>query len=69
MSFRTLLKENDITAARLSRKIGVTKETVSNWCRGKNKPQNIVVINKIATALETDVQTVINCLLAEDKNK
>ena len=44
MSFKELLKSKDMTAARLSRKIGVTKETVGNWVHGRNIPKNVLTI-------------------------
>lgn len=68
MSFKELLKSKDMTAARLSRKIGVTKETVGNWVHGRNIPKNVLTIVKIAKALEVDVYMVINCFKkAENK--
>ena len=68
MSFKELLKSKDMTATRLSRKIGVTKETVGNWVHGRNTPQSVLTVCKIAKALETDFETVINCLKkAENK--
>ena len=68
MSFKELLKSKDMTAARLSRKIGVTKETVRNWVHGRNTPQNVLTVGKIAKALETDFETILNCFKkAENK--
>lgn len=68
MSFKELLKSKDMTAARLSRKIGVTKETVGNWVHGRNTPQNVLTVGKIAKALETDFETILNCFKkAENK--
>lgn len=68
MSFKELLKSKDMTAARLSRKIGVTKETVGNWVHGRNIPQNVLTVGKIAKALETDFETILNCFKkAENK--
>ncbi len=68
MSFKELLKSKDMTAARLSRKIGVTKETVGNWVHGRNAPQNVLIVGKIAKALETDFETILNCFKkAENK--
>lgn len=62
MTFKELLKSKDMTASRLSRKIGVSRESVGNWVHGRNVPKNILIIEKIATALETDVETVLNSL-------
>lgn len=68
MSFKELLKSKDMTAARLSRKIGVTRWTVCNWVNGRNAPQNVLIVGKIAKALETDFETILNCFKkAENK--
>ena len=68
MSFKELLKSKDMTAARLSRKIGVTRWTVCNWVNGRNTPQNVLTVGKIAKALETDFETILNCFKkAENK--
>ena len=63
MSFKELLKSKDMTAARLSRKIGVTKETVGNWVHGRSTPQNILTFSEIAKALGTDIATVVDSLV------
>ena len=62
MTFKELLKEKDMTASRLSRKIGVSKWTVGNWIHGNSSPQTAIVLYKVAQALEVDVQTVVNSL-------
>ena len=63
MTFAELLKSKDMTGARLARTIGVTKESVCNWVRGKNSPSNVLIIQKIAKALGTDMETVLNSLV------
>ena len=69
MSFKELLKSKDMTAARLSRKIGVARWTVGNWIHGRNAPQSILTVGKIAKALETDVETIINCFKKAENKK
>lgn len=69
MTFAELLKSKDMTGARLARKIGVTKESVCNWTRGKNSPSNVIIVANIAKALGTDMETVLNSLLKTVENK
>ena len=63
MTFAELLKSKDMTGARLARTIGVSKVCVCNWVRGKNSPSNVLIIQKIAKALGTDMETVLDSLV------
>ena len=63
MTFAELLKSKDMTGARLARTIGVSKESVRNWVHGKNSPSNVLIIQKIAKALGTDMETVLDSLV------
>lgn len=44
---RSLLKANDMTAAQLSRKAGVSKQVLSNWLSGEH-PRKIEDVRKVA---------------------
>lgn len=61
MTFKELLKSNDITPARLSRRINLNRYTVYNWVNGKNMP-TVITVSKIAEELDVDILLVIDCL-------
>jgi len=71
MSFAELLKSKDMTAARLSRRLHVTRETVGNWVHGRNAPSSVFTLSAIAKELNVSMEEVINCLKksAEKINK
>jgi len=47
---KKLLKEKDLTAAQLSRRTGVPKNTLSDWLSG-NSPRDITQVKTVAEAL------------------
>lgn len=60
MTFKELLKERDVSAAQLSRWIGVSKTTITNWKDGKCSPA-IKYVVKIAERLAVSTETVCEC--------
>ena len=69
MTFRELLKSKDMTASRLSRKIGVSRNAVHYWAHGVTIPKEVLTVRHIAQALDTDMDTVLNSLEETAKNK
>lgn len=67
MTFKELLKIKDMTASRLSRKIGKSEYTVYGWVHGRNYPKSANTIQAVAEALEETPEKVIDCLLASRK--
>ena len=55
-----LLKEKDLHASQLARRVGVNRSTASKWARGFMKPKECH-ITQIATALNVSVDDVIKC--------
>lgn len=62
MTFKELLKEQDCTASRLSRAIGVSRTAVGLWVNGENVP-SIDTALKIAKVLNVPVETVAECFV------
>lgn len=60
MKFKELLKNHDMTGARLGRKIGVSRALVSVWVRERGTPTTKDLL-KIAEALDVSVEELLNC--------
>lgn len=60
MKFKELLKNNDMSGARLGRKIGVSRALVSVWVTERGRPTT-KDLPKIAEALDISVEEVLNC--------
>jgi transcriptional regulator with XRE-family HTH domain len=60
MGFKDRLKEKRVeaklTQVELAKKAGVTARTIQNYELGNRKPVNMVVVQKIADALETSTE-------------
>ena len=54
---KTLIVERDITIKQLAHNIGVSPQTISNWCNGKNL-DNIYVFYKLCKELDVDIRDV-----------
>jgi len=52
---KQLLQERGYTQEAFADLIGVSRESVKNWIRGKCRP-NLKTLNKIADALEIDAE-------------
>lgn len=59
MNFKELLKVNDMTCARLARKLGVSRSLVSLWASGKSKP-SLKIIPQLAEILSVSIAEVVN---------
>lgn len=63
--FAKLLKDSDMTYSRLSRRLGVSREAVSAWARGRNIP-NAQRVSEIARHLGVTVDEVVKCFMSTD---
>ena len=62
MGLKKLLKSKERTMRWLALKIGVTKECVGAWCKGKSYP-SVKYIPLIADALDSTVEEVTRALI------
>lgn len=60
MKFKQLLKEKDITASQLARRIYVSVGVVWKWCNDKSKP-DVSYITQMASILGVSSETVLAC--------
>lgn len=55
---RLLLKENDLTAAQLARKSGISKQTLSNWLSGES-PRKLEDVHKVAKFFSVSLEELL----------
>ena len=60
MTFKDLLRQKDIHAAQLARKLNLHRATVSKWCTKQTKPK-IKYVPIIAEFLGVTVEEVLAC--------
>lgn len=60
MKLKQLLKEKDLSAAQLSRRVGVSVYTTWKWTNNKGEP-NAVHMLQIAEALNVPVEDIVRC--------
>lgn len=60
MKLKQLLKEKDITASQLARRLFVSVGVVWKWCNDKSKP-DISYVGKIAKVLDVAETTILAC--------
>lgn len=60
MKFKELLKANDMTCARLARKIGVSRSLVSLWATGKSRPK-LGLIPTLAEIFSVSIEDIVKC--------
>ena len=60
MKLKQLLKEKDITASQLARKLKISVAVVWKWCNDKSKP-DVSYISSIANFLGVTSDTILNC--------
>lgn len=63
--FKQLVKEADLNMSQVARRIGVTREAVNLWAKGKNYP-SVDKVWAIAKALNVSVERVVNCFGEDD---
>lgn len=61
-AFIKLLKEHDITAARLARRLGIAGNTVAYWTRGVTRP-TADKYRLIADVVGVSVDEVVRCFI------
>lgn len=60
---RTMRRRVNISQAALADRVGVTRQTVSNWERGTNPGEiSLVAAQKLAAALNTDLDNVASAI-------
>ena len=64
MTFKDLLKGNDMTCARLARKIGVSRSLVCLWAAGKSRPK-LELIPVLAELFSVKSDDIINCFIKQ----
>lgn len=67
MNLKELLKENDMTCARLARKIGMSRSLVSMWVSGKACPR-LEVIPKLAEIFSLNMGEIIALFIKEERS-
>ena len=60
MKFKELLKANDMTCARLARKLGVSRSLVCLWATGKGRP-NLGLIPTLAEIFSVSIEDIVKC--------
>ena len=60
MKFKQLLKDKDITASQLARRLGISVSVVWKWCNEKSKP-DVSYISKIASILGVASDDILAC--------
>lgn len=60
MKLKQLLKEKDITASQVARRLNVSVSVVWKWCNDKSKP-DISYVGKIADILGVTSDDVLSC--------
>lgn len=65
MKFKQLLKEKDITASQLARRLNISVAVVWKWCNDKSRP-DIIYVPEIANILRVSVETVLACWKKEN---
>lgn len=60
MTFKELLKSRGLTQEQLARRLGVTQQTVSQWCSGATAPQR-KLWSKVSKTLGVTVDELLDC--------
>lgn len=66
MRLQEILVLKNITQSMLAKKLKVTQPCISNWCNRKGQP-NIQTMQKLADALDVDLQTIVACFVQDNK--
>ena len=67
MTFKDLLKGNDMSCARLARKLGVSRSLVCLWAAGKSRPK-LERIPTLAELFSVDIKVIINCFSSKTQS-
>lgn len=60
MKLKQLLKEKDINASQLARRLHISVGMVWKWCNDKSKP-DVSLVTTIAKILSVDVKEILAC--------
>lgn len=60
MKFKQLLKERDLNASQLARRLNISVGVVWKWCNDKSKP-DVSYIAKIASILGVSLEHILAC--------
>lgn len=60
MKFKQLLKEKDIKASQLARRLNISVGVVWKWCNDKSRP-DITFVIKIAAILGVKEKAILDC--------
>ncbi len=66
MDLHTIIENKSMTQNLLSKTIGVSQPAISKWCTGKSEP-SLYYMQKLADALEVDLQTIVACFVQDNK--
>lgn len=64
---RMIRKSKNVSIKDLSKKIGTTRNAISQYETRRRTP-SLETMQKIAKALDVDLQTIVNCFI-DDENK
>jgi transcriptional regulator with XRE-family HTH domain len=68
MTFQQILDKSKLTQSQLATKMSVHQTTISNWKLKKVTPA-IAQMQKLADALDVDLQTIVACFVQQDKKQ
>ena len=68
MTLKCLLKQQNKTQQNIAECLKCTQQVISKWCLGKSTP-SLEIMQKLAKALDVDLQTIVNCFVEDKKEK
>jgi len=67
LDFKTFLQDKGITQNELAKRLNLSQASISLWVTKKNFPR-FETMQKLAVALDVDLQTIIECFVQDEKN-
>lgn len=62
MNFKELLKQKNITQEELGNKLGLSQQTISDWCNGRRTPRMKMLI-KLSGLFDMKIDEIVDCLM------